>query len=448
MGREILKSTGLARRTPYAGPVHSTAQQRIAILQLHRLWTMLTKPIVKSLRFSIGGANRGDCVVETVPAMKPEDAIHEQRAYFFGNKFSFSIEEMYCQEIILDGAKSVVLNMILACFLFNGFLFSDYFITGIDFKTYCVFRLLFETPVAICIIYHTNKRDKYYQALISTFPLIASTSQSILIFLGHGNYRLSYLYGLIIVCICSFVITRPRVPYAIASVLSQFAIYLVTLHLADCDADVSRLVGTLYGLSGCAVTLMAAYALERISRRAFLLNLRVRLLNQKLERMAMTDPLTGLANRRRLDEATQRFWSVPSSSTMASLILIDVDRFKVFNDSYGHAAGDLCLTTIAKCVAAGLRDTILRSDLVVKRSWFSCPARISSRHDRLPSPSGWRSSMPRSRTPPSRLTLWSRPASASRRRRPPHQHRRNSFIWPIWRCMRRNRRAATKCGHL
>ena len=180
-----------------------------------------------------------------------------------------------------------------------------------------------------------------------------------MIFLGHGNYRLSYLYGLIIVCICSFVITRPRVPYAIASVLSQFAIYLVTLHLADCDADVSRLVGTLYGLSGCAVTLMAAYALERISRRAFLLNLRVRLLNQKLERMAMTDPLTGLANRRRLDEATQRFWSVPSSSTLASLILIDVDRFKVFNDSYGHAAGDLCLTTIAKCVAAGLRDTDL-----------------------------------------------------------------------------------------
>ena len=320
---------------------------------------MLTKPIVKSLRFSIGGANRGDCVVETVPAMKPEDAIHEQRAYFFGSKFSLSIEEMYCQEIILDGAKSVVLNMILACFLFNGFLFSDYFITGSDFKTYCVFRLLVATPVAICIIYLTNKRDKYYQTLISTFPLVASTSQSILIFLGHGNYRLSYLYGLIIVCICSFVITRPRVPYAIASVLSQFAIYLVTLHLADCDADVSRLVGTLYGLSGCAVTLMAAYALERISHRAFLLNLRVRLLNQKLERMAMTDPLTGLANRRRLDEATQRFWSVPSSSTLASLILIDVDRFKVFNDAYGHAAGDLCLTTIAKCVAAGLRDTDL-----------------------------------------------------------------------------------------
>jgi diguanylate cyclase (GGDEF)-like protein len=64
--------------------------------------------------------------------------------------------------------------------------------------------------------------------------------------------------------------------------------------------------------------------------------------------MARTDPLTGLANRRTFDEALESEWNrCLRQRTHLSLIMADVDHFKVFNDSFGHKAGDQRLCQIA-----------------------------------------------------------------------------------------------------
>ena len=67
---------------------------------------------------------------------------------------------------------------------------------------------------------------------------------------------------------------------------------------------------------------------------------------------ARTDALTGLANRWLLDETLEREWrrGLRNQSRLA-LIMIDVDRFKVYNDHYGHGAGDDCLKAIASVIA-------------------------------------------------------------------------------------------------
>jgi diguanylate cyclase (GGDEF)-like protein len=71
-------------------------------------------------------------------------------------------------------------------------------------------------------------------------------------------------------------------------------------------------------------------------------------INNQLEKLSITDFLTGLANRRRFDESLETEW-VRAQRTYQSLtvIMIDVDHFKKFNDRYGHQAGDLCLKKIA-----------------------------------------------------------------------------------------------------
>jgi diguanylate cyclase (GGDEF)-like protein/PAS domain S-box-containing protein len=71
-------------------------------------------------------------------------------------------------------------------------------------------------------------------------------------------------------------------------------------------------------------------------------------LEDELRAMAMKDGLTGLANRRAFDEALIKEWkrTVREKSQM-SLILIDIDNFKSFNDAYGHQVGDDCLRAVA-----------------------------------------------------------------------------------------------------
>lgn len=77
-------------------------------------------------------------------------------------------------------------------------------------------------------------------------------------------------------------------------------------------------------------------------------------LNQTLERLALQDGLTELANRRHFDIALNEEFSraVRHASSLA-LIMIDVENFKQYNDIYGHAAGDECLRKISRIVGAG-----------------------------------------------------------------------------------------------
>ncbi|WP_087723796.1 sensor domain-containing diguanylate cyclase [Pandoraea sp. PE-S2T-3] len=75
-----------------------------------------------------------------------------------------------------------------------------------------------------------------------------------------------------------------------------------------------------------------------------------------LQQMASTDPLTGLANRRTLDEAYDREWRrAVRERAPLSLLFIDVDHFKTFNDRYGHPAGDDALVAVAHAISDSIR---------------------------------------------------------------------------------------------
>lgn len=78
--------------------------------------------------------------------------------------------------------------------------------------------------------------------------------------------------------------------------------------------------------------------------------------NRKLHRLAMFDDLTWLSNRRRFDEYLQQQWQrMRRERQPLSLILCDVDFFKLYNDCYGHQAGDRCLQLVAKAISRGTK---------------------------------------------------------------------------------------------
>ncbi|WP_203796098.1 diguanylate cyclase domain-containing protein, partial [Actinoplanes couchii] len=82
--------------------------------------------------------------------------------------------------------------------------------------------------------------------------------------------------------------------------------------------------------------------------------------NRRLEHLIITDPLTGLPNRRRLDETLDHEWARASrSEEPLALAMIDIDGFKLYNDHYGHQGGDECLRRVAKVLYGNVRSTDL-----------------------------------------------------------------------------------------
>lgn len=89
-----------------------------------------------------------------------------------------------------------------------------------------------------------------------------------------------------------------------------------------------------------------------------------KLLEEQLSQMAFLDGLTGIQNRRAFDQALEREWKrAVRSGQPLSLILLDVDHFKLFNDTYGHLTGDDCL----RAIAGAVRICVRRPEDVVAR---------------------------------------------------------------------------------
>ena len=109
------------------------------------------------------------------------------------------------------------------------------------------------------------------------------------------------------------------------------------------------------------VALAANYSVEREHRMNYLHRIFARVQSRKLEEVAVhwqvlseRDPLTGIENRRSLDRKLE---ALHDRGEPFSVIMIDVDEFKSFNDQYGHQQGDDCLRRIAAILRASLRRT-------------------------------------------------------------------------------------------
>ena len=128
------------------------------------------------------------------------------------------------------------------------------------------------------------------------------------------------------------------------------------IHLApvlDADGVVAQYIGVQHDVTA-KVEAERALIQERDRNKACL---------TRIEELAYTDPLTGLPNRRRLEEQVETaIWDARSGSDTLALLFVDLDGFKAVNDGLGHAAGDELLQIVARTLRARLR----RGDLLAR----------------------------------------------------------------------------------
>lgn len=105
------------------------------------------------------------------------------------------------------------------------------------------------------------------------------------------------------------------------------------------------------GLEAGAVDFIAKPISEPLLLARVKSQLRIKRLTDDLRNATMLDSLTQIANRRRFDERLTREWLRSARTNESiSVLMVDVDHFKRFNDTYGHLAGDVCLMQVAEAL--------------------------------------------------------------------------------------------------
>jgi diguanylate cyclase (GGDEF)-like protein len=121
--------------------------------------------------------------------------------------------------------------------------------------------------------------------------------------------------------------------------------------------DLGFYAGRIYGLLAASLVLIVLLRQNgRLYLQLIALHNSEREKADELRRLAVLDPLTGIANRRAFEAALDQEWRrMMRHGTALSLLMIDVDHFKRYNDTYGHVAGDQCLRAVAQALARRTR---------------------------------------------------------------------------------------------
>lgn len=181
-----------------------------------------------------------------------------------------------------------------------------------------------------------------------------------------------YFMGAAMTMFISNVLLPLRRPHAIVYAVMNIATYDATLFGAFGPLSFGKPQELAVVLSVLLVISAGIrWRADMHERQSFLLTERDRIqskqlawANRQLTVLSYTDPLTGLANRRFFDDALLRLWGQAMDLRLSlSVLMIDIDHFKRFNDSLGHAAGDKCLRRVAQamqfCVRAD-KDSLAR----------------------------------------------------------------------------------------
>jgi diguanylate cyclase (GGDEF)-like protein len=174
----------------------------------------------------------------------------------------------------------------------------------------------------------------------------------------------TYLYSSVIFIVLANLCVRVHfLPALVVSLLISCVITWGTWSINQGDAQAMTVFALVY-LPVLFFSLFISWEATLSGRRSFLLSLlddmnRQALVraNTRLQALADTDGLTGIANRRQFDEQAQRFWvNAQQGGPVFALLIVDIDYFKAYNDNYGHPAGDACLTQVAQVLATQLRE--------------------------------------------------------------------------------------------
>ena len=189
------------------------------------------------------------------------------------------------------------------------------------------------------------------EILAATGTVVASAMPLVVMIYSDSPYRMHYQLGMLLIMVYCTMIQQLPLRFGAVALLCMVIIQLVTTYLADFADFVIWQSNALLFISTALLLGMASCFMERGKRQSYLFSLRGSLLQAQLTALARTDSLTQLFNRRHQGEVMASVWQQALQTPVCvAVILLDIDHFKRYNDSYGHLQGDICLQLVSAAV--------------------------------------------------------------------------------------------------
>ncbi len=270
-----------------------------------------------------------------------------------GLRFGKELERRYEADTHQQRVQFITTVGIGGALIYNLYLISDWLMLRDVFFYAALSRLCLITPMFIVMLLlarHITSR-RVLETTAATGTVVASLMPLIVMIHSNSPYQLHYQLGMLLLMVYCTMIQQLPMRHATVAMLCMLTIQLVTTYIAGFADFLTWQANAVLFVSTAALLLMASYFLERGSRLSYLFALRGRLLQAQLVEMARTDALTQLFNRRYQDEVITSFWQrARETPTNVAIILMDIDHFKSYNDSYGHPQGDTCLKLLSDVI--------------------------------------------------------------------------------------------------
>jgi diguanylate cyclase (GGDEF)-like protein len=286
-------------------------------------------------------------------------------AGFRGLRFPPAIEARFEQDTGWARCRFLITCGIPTLILFDLFLLRDYALIRDVFSEAALIRLGFITPLGLVMfaVLWRNPPAWLREGMEAGITVIVVAIAVYLYLKSRSPLAAHAHYSLLLIIVFSNIIQHVRFWYAcISSVISVALCAVCIPHIEGLPLAAAS--GAVLTLATTAVlTLITNYTLEYEQRRSYLRHLREELrssalmdANRELNAISNIDPLTGLANRRQLDQFLDTLWPQQRASGQpVGVLMLDIDHFKHFNDRYGHQQGDRCLKVVGESVSEQLR---------------------------------------------------------------------------------------------
>lgn len=255
-----------------------------------------------------------------------------------------------------DKCKNIAF-ILIGCFFYNIFAFMDKLMIHDIYHFAWILRFFIVTPMALAGILLLKKTNKPWimDIYITILLLVGLICIFTMVNTSNSDFVIHYYSGIFVICSAGILFYKIFLQYKILFSLFALLLHIPFFYLNSTMAYEIKINIFAVFTSLILVSLVSAAEREINYRKAFIYGLiqeitkySLKRKNKFLENLSNKDELTGLANRRFLQEHLKRLLTQTGNGIFPIAVLFaDIDNFKKYNDGYGHANGDQCLKKVA-----------------------------------------------------------------------------------------------------